>query len=79
MPEFIYIVTERRGNGDFSLTPYLSEESAKKHYEENLSIYTDLSKPFYPIIENRERTHFIYNVRGALCFECSYVKEEVYA
>lgn len=78
MPDAVYIVMERRGNGEVSLTPYLSEDSAKKHYEETLEVYCDLSKPFYPIFENEDRNHFLYKVQGELCFECSYTKEELY-
>lgn len=79
MPDEIYIVMERRGNGETALTPYLSEESARQHYEETLAVYSDIRKPFYPIFENEDRTRFVYKVNGELCMECSYQKEEVYA
>lgn len=79
MPDAIYIVMEHRFDGDISMTPYLSEESAKQHYEETLAVYGDLSKPFYPIIENEDRSHFVYKVKDKPYFECGYQKEELYA
>lgn len=79
MSDAIYIVMERRFDGDISMTPYLSEESAKQHYEETLAVYGDLRKPFYPIHENEMRDHFLYGDKNNPQFECGIYKEEVYA
>lgn len=79
MPEAVYIVMEHRFGGEICMTPYLSEESAKQHYEETIAVYCDLTKPFYPVIEDESRTHFVYKVKDKPYFECGYYKEELYA
>ena len=79
MPDEIYIVMEHRFGGEIYMTPYLSEESAKQHYEETLAVYTDPRRPFWPLVENPERNHFVYKKNNAPYFECGYTKEELYA
>lgn len=76
MSEEIYIVFERRGKEDPVMTPYLSEGSAKKHYEETIAIYADFkrSPADVPLHENFARTHFTYGN-----YECGIYKEELYA
>lgn len=79
MPEEVYIVVEHKFGGGFFMTPYVSEESARKHYEETIQIYCDITKPFYPIFENEDRTHFVYKVNNSPTFECMIQKEDLYA
>lgn len=76
MPNEIYIIIERIEGKAPCATPYLSEESAKQHYEENVNVYTDIWKTpaHIPFLENSERTWFKCGD-----FECAMMKEEVYA
>ena len=79
MPDAVYIVMEHRFGGEICMTPYISKESARQHYEETIKIYCDLTKPFYPIFENEARDHFVYKVNDKPRFECGIYKEELYA
>ena len=78
-PAEIYIIIEHATGEDPFFTPYLSQQSAKKHYEDTLKIYADLSKPFYPIQESESRDHFWYGSMDHPKFECQIKKEELYA
>ena len=79
MPDAVYIVMEHAFGEEIFMTPYVSEASAREHYEKTLKLYCDLRKPFYPIQEDEARDYFLYGNREQPRFECGIYKEELYA
>lgn len=74
MPDTIFVVIEHRDGSPPTASPYLSKESAQQHYEETIAVYSDVCRPYEPLIENEARNHFRCGN-----FECGYYEEELYA